>query len=75
MVATVPSESEETLCMLNLSKSYGYEVRNASWRAQFVGKSAPSPLQSNGDIWNVGGATLTDGSSASKGKRIRLSAP
>jgi hypothetical protein len=51
MVATVPSESEETLCMLNLSKSYGYEVRNASWRAQFVGKSAAPPLQSNGDIW------------------------
>jgi len=34
-------------------------VRNASWRAQFVGKSAASPLQLNGDIKNISGATLS----------------
>jgi len=34
-------------------------VRNASWRAQFVGKSVASPLQLNGDIKNISGATLS----------------
>jgi Na+-translocating ferredoxin:NAD+ oxidoreductase RnfG subunit len=45
--------------ILEYSESYGYEVREASWRAQFVGKSAASPLQLNGDIVNIGGATLS----------------
>jgi uncharacterized protein with FMN-binding domain len=41
------------------NESYGYEVRNADWRAQFVGKSAGSPLQLNVDIKNISGATLS----------------
>jgi uncharacterized protein with FMN-binding domain len=41
------------------NESYGYEVRDAAWRAQFVGKSASSPLQLNVDIKNISGATLS----------------
>jgi hypothetical protein len=33
--------------IMNYRESYGYEVRDAAWRAQFVGKSASSPLQLN----------------------------
>jgi Na+-translocating ferredoxin:NAD+ oxidoreductase RnfG subunit len=45
--------------ILRYNESYGYEVRDASWRAQFVGKSAASPLQLNSDIRNISGATLS----------------
>jgi Na+-translocating ferredoxin:NAD+ oxidoreductase RnfG subunit len=41
------------------NESYGFEVREASWRGQFVGKSASSTLQVNGDIKNISGATLS----------------
>jgi uncharacterized protein with FMN-binding domain len=34
-------------------------VRDGAWRAQFVGKSAASPLQLNVDIKNISGATLS----------------
>src|ERR1041384_2892873 len=40
-------------------ESYGYEVRNADWRAQFVGKNAAAPLKLNKDIKNISGATLS----------------
>ncbi len=45
--------------ILEYNESYGYEVREASWRAQFVGKSAASTLQLNADIKNISGATLS----------------
>ena len=45
--------------ILEYSESYGYEVREASWRKQFIGKSAASPLQLNVDITNISGATLS----------------
>jgi len=45
--------------ILEYSESYGYEVREASWRKQFIGKSAASPLQLNVDINNISGATLS----------------
>lgn len=45
--------------ILEYNESYGYEVREASWRAQFIGKSAASPLQLNKDIKNISGATLS----------------
>jgi len=41
------------------NESYGFEVREASWRAQFVGKSAGSTLRVNSDIKNISGATLS----------------
>jgi Na+-translocating ferredoxin:NAD+ oxidoreductase RnfG subunit len=45
--------------IMEYNESYGYQVRDASWRAQFVGKSAASPLQLNVDIKNISGATLS----------------
>jgi uncharacterized protein with FMN-binding domain len=45
--------------ILEYSESYGYEVREAGWRAQFAGKSAASALQLNVDITNISGATLS----------------
>jgi uncharacterized protein with FMN-binding domain len=45
--------------IMDYRESYGYEVRDAAWRAQFVGKSASSPLQLNADIRNISGATLS----------------
>jgi hypothetical protein len=40
-------------------ESYGYEVGEASWRNQFVGKTSASALKLNKDIQNVSGATLS----------------
>ena len=45
--------------IMTYRESYGYEVRNADWRAQFVGKNASAPLKLNQDIKNIGGATLS----------------
>ncbi len=45
--------------IMDYRESYGYEVREPSWRAQFVGKSAGSALQLNADIRNISGATLS----------------
>lgn len=54
-----PNGTVRQIEILEYNESYGYEVRNASWRAQFVGKSAASALQLNGDIKNISGATLS----------------
>jgi len=45
--------------IMTYRESYGYEVRNADWRAQFVGKNAAAPLKLNKDIKNISGATLS----------------
>ncbi|MDE2419613.1 MAG: FMN-binding protein [Gammaproteobacteria bacterium] len=45
--------------ILQYNESYGEQVRGASWRQQFVGKTATSPLTLNKDIHNISGATLS----------------
>jgi len=45
--------------IVDYRESYGYEVRNAEWRAQFIGKSSGDPLQLTQDVRNVSGATLS----------------
>lgn len=40
-------------------ESYGYEVGEASWRNQFVGKTGDATLKLNKDIKNISGATLS----------------
>jgi hypothetical protein len=45
--------------ILQYRESYGGEVRQASWLAQFVGKTSASPLAVDGDIRNISGATLS----------------
>lgn len=45
--------------ILQYRESYGGEVRDSGWLAQFVGKNSHSSLQINGDIRNISGATLS----------------
>ena len=45
--------------ILEYVESYGYEVAEAEWRAQFTGKTAKDPIKLNQDIQNIGGATLS----------------
>lgn len=45
--------------ILEYRESYGDEVRNSKWRAQFTGKTAASPLELTDDIQNISGATLS----------------
>jgi Na+-translocating ferredoxin:NAD+ oxidoreductase RnfG subunit len=45
--------------ILEYVESYGYEVSEAQWRKQFIGKNANDPIKLNQDIQNIGGATLS----------------
>jgi Na+-translocating ferredoxin:NAD+ oxidoreductase RnfG subunit len=45
--------------ILQYRESYGGEVANASWLAQFIGKTSGSALEVNQDIRNIAGATLS----------------
>ena len=45
--------------ILDYREAYGYQVREASWRRQFVGKTAADPLELERDILNLSGATLS----------------
>ena len=45
--------------ILDYRESYGGEVRNAQWRAQFVGKNAQDRMELDKDIRNISGATLS----------------
>lgn len=45
--------------VLEYHESYGYEVAEASWRQQFVGKNPTSAIKLGNDIRNVSGATLS----------------
>jgi Na+-translocating ferredoxin:NAD+ oxidoreductase RnfG subunit len=45
--------------ILDYRESYGYQIRNAEWRRQFVGKRAGDPVRLKIDIRNISGATLS----------------
>jgi Na+-translocating ferredoxin:NAD+ oxidoreductase RnfG subunit len=45
--------------ILDYRETYGGEVRDPKWRAQFVGKKMGSPLRLDADIINLSGATLS----------------
>ena len=45
--------------IMDYRETYGGEVRNPKWRAQFVGKANGAPLQLDKDIKNISGATLS----------------
>ena len=40
-------------------ESYGYEIRNPAWRAQFIGKQPGDPVTLEEDIKNISGATMS----------------
>lgn len=58
-LAVAPDGTVRGLEILDYRETYGGEVRNPQWRAQFVGKKAGSPLQLDVDIVNISGATLS----------------
>jgi Na+-translocating ferredoxin:NAD+ oxidoreductase RnfG subunit len=45
--------------ILTYRETYGGEVRQAKWRAQFTGKTAAASLKVDTDIKNISGATLS----------------
>jgi FMN-binding domain len=45
--------------ILQYRESYGGEVRESGWLAQFVGKTGGSALRVGSDIRNISGATLS----------------
>ncbi len=45
--------------ILVYSETYGYQIREAKWRAQFTGKKHGARLKLGGDIKNISGATLS----------------
>jgi FMN-binding domain len=45
--------------ILQYRESYGGEVRETGWLAQFVGKTSGSALRIGSDIRNISGATLS----------------
>lgn len=58
-VALGPDGTVHDMEIMEYNESYGYEVREASWRQQFVGKTAKSPLKLGSDIKYISGATLS----------------
>ncbi len=45
--------------VMEYRETYGHEVRNPAWRAQFIGKTKAAPFKLDGDIKNISGATLS----------------
>ena len=45
--------------IMEYRETYGGQVREAKWRAQFVGKTKAAPLKLDSDIKNISGATLS----------------
>jgi hypothetical protein len=45
--------------ILDYRETYGYQIRDKSWRDHFVGKGLESPLKLDKDIPNISGATLS----------------
>lgn len=54
-----PDGSVKQIEILEYRESYGHEVAQEKWRAQFVGKTGSSVLKLNKDIENISGATLS----------------
>ncbi len=45
--------------IMDYRETYGYQVREASWRGQFVGKNASASFKLDKGIDNISGATLS----------------
>lgn len=56
--------------ILEYRETYGYQVRNADWRKQFVGKTKDAPLRIDSDIKNISGATLSSAHIANGVRRL-----
>ena len=45
--------------IMDYRETYGDQIRNEQWRAQFIGKKAGAKLKLDDDIKNISGATLS----------------
>ena len=58
-LALDPNGAVKDIEILEYRESYGDEVRNPKWRAQFTGKRNGATLRLTEDIQNISGATLS----------------
>jgi len=58
-VALTPQGKVKGIEILTYRESYGHEVRNGKWRAQFHGRDASEYLRLGDQIKNISGATLS----------------
>ncbi len=58
-VALTAGGAVKQIEIMEYRESYGGQVREAKWRAQFTGKTARAPLRLDQDIKNISGATLS----------------
>ena len=54
-----PDGKIQEIQILQYNETYGYEVREKSWRSQFENKSMHEEIRLNKDILNISGATLS----------------
>ncbi|GAA4030937.1 FMN-binding protein [Actimicrobium antarcticum] len=54
-----PDATIHQIEILTYRESHGFEIRNAAWRKQFVGKSAQAGLAIGEGITNISGASLS----------------
>ncbi len=58
-VALSPAGKVEGVEILEYRESYGHEIINVKWLAQFIGKGPGKRLEIQKDIRNISGATLS----------------
>ena len=58
-LALKPDGAVQSIEVMDYRETYGYQVRDADWRAQFLGKKNGAKLKLDDDIKNVSGATLS----------------
>lgn len=58
-VGLKPEGAVKQIEIMDYRETYGGEIRNEKWRAQFVGATARSTLKLDTDIKNISGATLS----------------
>jgi Na+-translocating ferredoxin:NAD+ oxidoreductase RnfG subunit len=58
-VALDPSGRARRVEILEYRESYGGEITNPGWLAQFIGKTSQDPVALDQDIRNISGATLS----------------
>ena len=58
-VALRPDGSVAQVEVMDYRETYGGQIRQPAWRAQFVGKTSRDSVQIDKDIQNISGATLS----------------
>jgi Na+-translocating ferredoxin:NAD+ oxidoreductase RnfG subunit len=58
-LALKPDGSVQSIEVMDYRETYGYEIRNADWRKQFLGRKNGAALRLDDDIKNISGATLS----------------